>query len=510
MVRSIEQGVPPEHGTPPEPLLPLRLAGAVWGHLVGDAIGVPYEFTEPERIEDVEFGASGTYGVAPGTWSDDGAMMLALLDSLLSGRFDPEDQGRRYLDWADRGCYTPDGEGRFDIGSATAAALARIRAGTPAKEAGGTTGRDNGNGALMRAIPLALVGRDLAVSGLVDWAMRASRVTHAHATSRIACALYVLTARELIRGQPERSDALAWGKGQLSRWLEDRATAAPDVTLAEDRAALNTILAHEGRAGRGYVVDSFWSAWEAFSGAADYRETIERAIRYGHDTDTTAAIAGGLAGSYWGLDGIPADWLRRMRGGDIVAPLVDRLLATDGWRSSTTDPLSIDPVDLTLIPGLAKAPGGLAMTFLPGQAGEGWTGDWWRDLDADIGRLRDHGADVLLLLVEDHELVEARVPDLVDRLRQAGIETIRHPVVDMGVPSDPAAYRAVLAEVLTRIEAGQRIVVACRAGRGRTGTAVACLLVQSGMDPGAAVDLTRAARPRTIEQEPQERFVEAW
>lgn len=517
---SRDDATPPtrDDATPPARLLPLRLAGAVWGHLIGDAIGVPYEFTEPERIHEVEFGARGSHGVAPGTWSDDGAMMLALLESLLAGRFDPEDQGRRYLDWADRGRYTPDGEGRFDIGIATAASLVRIRAGTPAEEAGGTSERDNGNGSLMRAIALALVGRDVAVSGLVEWAMRASRVTHAHAIARLSCALFVLTARELIRGQPERSDALAWGRGQLTRWLEDRGHAAgtadpaqaADPNLAEDRAALDTILAHPGRAGRGFVVDSFWSAWEAFAGAADYRETIERAIRYGHDTDTTAAIAGGLAGSYWGLDGIPVEWLRRMRGRDAVGPLIDRLLATDGWRSSTTDPLSIDPVDLALVPGLAKAPGSLAMTFLPGQAGAGWTGDWWRDLDADIARLRDHGAGALLLLVEDHELVEARVPDLVERLKEAGIETIRHPVVDMGVPSDPVAYRAVLADVITRIESGERIVVACRAGRGRTGTAVACLLVQSGMEPHAAIELTRASRPRTIEREPQERFVEAW
>ncbi len=314
---------PIEDGVPPEPLLPVRLAGAVWGHLVGDAVGVPYEFRSPEEIGPVEFGARGTYAVAPGTWSDDGSMMLALLDSLLTGRFDPEDQGQRYLDWADGGRYTPDLEGRFDIGNATAAALARIRAGTPAQEAGGTTHRDNGNGSLMRAIAVALVGRDLAVSGLADWAVRASRVTHGHALSRVACALYVLTARQLIRGQPERSDAIAWGRGELTRLIEER-VAAGDPTATDDRTALDALLAHPGRAGRGYVVDSFWSAWEAFAGASDYRDTIERAIRYGHDTDTTAAIGGGLAGAYWGLDGIPHGWLRGMRGRGGATPQGER------------------------------------------------------------------------------------------------------------------------------------------------------------------------------------------
>jgi hypothetical protein len=82
--------------------LPLRLAGAVWGHVVGDTVGVPYEFLPPASIGVVRFGATGTYHQPPGTWSDDGALMLALLDSLLSAGFDPEDQGRRFLAWRDR------------------------------------------------------------------------------------------------------------------------------------------------------------------------------------------------------------------------------------------------------------------------------------------------------------------------------------------------------------------------------------------------------------------------
>ena len=91
-------------------------------------------------------------------------------------------------------------------------------------------------------------------------------------------------------------------------------------------AALDRVEAWTERAGRGFVIDSFWSAWDAFAGAATYEETIVRAIRYGHDTDTTACIAGGLAGLYWGIDGIPREWRERMRGATIVEPMLDRLL----------------------------------------------------------------------------------------------------------------------------------------------------------------------------------------
>jgi ADP-ribosyl-[dinitrogen reductase] hydrolase len=94
---------------------------ADYGHLVGDAIGVPYEFTR--HVETVELRGHGTHNQPPGTWSDDGALMLALLDSPLSVGFDPEDQGRRALAWADEGAYTPDGDGLFDIGHATSGAI---------------------------------------------------------------------------------------------------------------------------------------------------------------------------------------------------------------------------------------------------------------------------------------------------------------------------------------------------------------------------------------------------
>jgi len=132
---------------------PEILRAAVYGHLVGDAIGVPYEFSAPDPARVVEVRGQGAHHQPAGTWRDDGALMLALLDSLLRAGFDPDDQGRRALAWWDDRAYTPDGDVPFDIGGATAQALARLRAGTPAIEAGGTGEHDQGNGSLMRVIP---------------------------------------------------------------------------------------------------------------------------------------------------------------------------------------------------------------------------------------------------------------------------------------------------------------------------------------------------------------------
>ena len=105
-------------------LLVTRLAGAVWGHLIGDAVGVPYEFRSVGHIGEVRFGATGSHRQPAGTWSDDGALMLALLDSLLAVGFHPQDQAARALAWRDSGAYTPDGDGAFDIGTTTGRALA--------------------------------------------------------------------------------------------------------------------------------------------------------------------------------------------------------------------------------------------------------------------------------------------------------------------------------------------------------------------------------------------------
>jgi len=488
--------------------IPLRLAGGIWGHLVGDAVGVPYEFRSPEAIGEVEFGAQGAHGQPPGTWSDDGALMLALLDSLLVAGFDPEDQGRRALAWRRKGAYAPGGT-VFDIGGTTSEALRRLEQGTPAEEAGPTGEHSQSNGSLMRIVPLALWATPrprLGLEELADRAARASKVTHGHPTCQVTCAAYVLTAALLLHGDSPRI-AL---ETALEALRDQYRSSGPDE-LAE---ALNRFEAWpiaNQPAGRGGALNAFWSAWTAFAGAIDYRDTIERAIRYGNDTDTTAAIAGGLAGIYWGLDGIPAEWLAGLRGREIAEPLIDSLIQGHGWKTSVSNPIRIDWVDLAQVRGLAGAPGRLGMTFLPGKKGIGYSGDWWRDLDADVAALRElHGCDTLLLLVEDNELVSTKTTQLSSAFERHGIELRRHPVIDMNVPADAASYRSTLEGMTGAIRAGQTVVIACRGGLGRTGTAVACLLVDAGMEPDAAIALTRAARPKAIERGIQVAWVRAW
>src|SRR5918994_4129388 len=137
-----------------------RIEGGLVGLLVGDALGVPYEFHPPEAIptaSEIEFEPPSGFrrahaGTPPGTWSDDGALALALLSSLLDrGRLDPEDLGRRLLEWHDLGRFAVDRR-VFDVGIQTGTALRALRTGTPAPEAGPGEERTNGNGSLMRVL----------------------------------------------------------------------------------------------------------------------------------------------------------------------------------------------------------------------------------------------------------------------------------------------------------------------------------------------------------------------
>src|SRR4051812_11887272 len=185
---------------------PLRLSGGVWGHLVGDAMGVPYEFRKASDVGVVRWGETGTHHQPPGTWSDDGALMLGLLDALLpdprsvpprAGGFDLQSQADNFVRWRRDGGFTPDGV-VFDIGNATSAALSKLERGTSPDRSGGD--EDGlGNGSLMRTVAIALEGRNLGVAELVDHAERSSAITHAATLARVTCALYALVCQRLLR-----------------------------------------------------------------------------------------------------------------------------------------------------------------------------------------------------------------------------------------------------------------------------------------------------------------------
>lgn len=303
------------------------IRGSVYGLLVGDALGVPYEFHAPSELPPIELleleppagfvRAHPT--VAPGTWSDDGAHALCLLASLLDqGAFDADDLGRRLLDWYRDGYMAVDHR-VFDVGIQTRDALHAIRSGVPALEAGPAEERTNGNGSLMRVLPLALWHRG-SDAELVRDARVQSCVTHGHLRSQLCCALYCLWVRRTeLGGDAERS----WQAAAASL---RNVVAGDPPSLAEIDGVIRPEDPPHGT-GSGYVLDCLHSARLAVA-AGPYELAIKTAIAIGDDTDTTAAVAGGIAGLRDGIDAIPGRWLDGLRGREMVEPLVERLLAS--------------------------------------------------------------------------------------------------------------------------------------------------------------------------------------
>lgn len=304
-----------------------RIGGLV-GLLVGDAVGVPYEFHSLEQIpprDQIDMKPPMTFmrahaGVPIGTWSDDGAQALCLLASLdHCGQLDLDDFADRLVRWFDDGYMAVDGE-VFDCGMQTANAIDKLRDGVSPLESGGRSVMDNGNGSLMRVLPLALwhTGSDEA---LVRDAHLQSLPTHGHARSLVACAFYCLVARGYLNRD---SDPWSWADHCLADIYADWRDHQERQALIDQLDVLRSFPSSRSLSGSGYVLDCLWSACQALAGDS-FEDVIRAAIMFGNDTDTTAAVAGGLAGIRFGLAGIPSPWLERLRGFDLVGPLIGRI-----------------------------------------------------------------------------------------------------------------------------------------------------------------------------------------
>ncbi len=325
-----------------------QIRGAMLGLLVGDALGVPYEFTPPHKMPPlgkIEMTPPAehlpAHAVPAGTWSDDGAQALALADSLLDcDGLNLEDLATRFSQWQFEGRYAVDSH-VFDVGVTTSDAITRFRLGAPAAEAGPDNEMANGNGSLMRVLPLALWHRGTDEELARD-AMQQSLVTHGHLRAQLCCALLCLWARN-IGAQMESEAAWQAATQRLRTLLPSLCRAAnpasdedeplqkmmKELALEEWQSELEWHIRPDddtpGR-GSGYVVDSLRSARDAMR-ENSYEAVVKFAIALGGDTDTTACIAGGLAGMRAGVKAIPVRWRNALRGREICNPIIERLVS---------------------------------------------------------------------------------------------------------------------------------------------------------------------------------------
>ncbi len=311
-----------------------RLMGGIIGTLVGDALGVPVEFTgrsQRDRDPVIDMHGFGTWNQPPGTWSDDSSMTLATADLLSRVGWDMEKIISGFLAWLDEAWWTPHGV-VFDIGNATHGALKTFRAHRDHTSCGGSDEHDNGNGSLMRCLPVSFWLFGKATEELVRLAGEASALTHAHLRSRLCCAWHALWCDAVLSGQSMRTAARQAGirllphvpdfeRKILRRLLDDSVLDVPRASIQSD----------------GYVVSTLEASLWCLGNHDDFRSTVLAAVNLGEDTDTTGGVAGGMAGLIYGFNAIPAQWVAALARRDDVLALAERFATAcaDHWQRST-------------------------------------------------------------------------------------------------------------------------------------------------------------------------------
>jgi len=308
----------------------------IMGVVVGDALGCPVQFESRAQVARhpvTGMRGYGTFNLPAGSWTDDSSMTLALLDSIrCTGGIDCADIMDRFIRWLDDGEYTPYGYA-YDVGGITRGAIERYRRSGNPFTCGGNDVSDNGNGSLMRIMPAALycVEKGLPDEGMIDIIHGVGSLTHAHMRSNIACGLYAFMVKEILSGEGDLAARMQAGLDQGFRYYEE-AFGIMDLTAMQhiafmqdlkcydrlrDLAAFAALGADDIR-GDGYVVNTLEAAaWSLLTTDA-FEAALLKAVNLGEDTDTVAAVAGGLAGLYYGYDAIPEAWLAAIKRRDWI------------------------------------------------------------------------------------------------------------------------------------------------------------------------------------------------
>jgi ADP-ribosyl-[dinitrogen reductase] hydrolase len=299
----------------------------IFGVCIGDALGVPVEFRSREQLKRspvTKMRALGTHHQPIGTWSDDGSLTLCLADSLCNG-YDLEDIALKFLQWYNAEIWTPHGR-VFDIGIATREAIYKISKGYKLVLCGGTSEYDNGNGSLMRILPLLFYIKNLPIEQRFDITKEVSSITHAHIRSILACFIYLEFLLEILNGS-EKFEAYQKMKSTVRNFLDNNGNCSQDELYKFERILNNNIYDYEEAkiSSSGYVLHSLEASLWCLLNSESYSEAVLKAVNLGEDTDTTGAITGGIAGIYYGFENIPEDWVSELVRKDDIETLCNTL-----------------------------------------------------------------------------------------------------------------------------------------------------------------------------------------
>ena len=303
-----------------------KIKSALFGVAVGDALGVPVEFNSREKISTnpvTDMIGYGTYNLPAGTWSDDSSLTFCLTEALTQD-FDINTIGKNFVKWNYENYWTPHGN-VFDIGIATRQAISRLAQGEKPELAGGFDESDNGNGSLMRILPLLFYLLDKPINERYDITKKVSSITHGHIRSVIACFYYLEFAKQIFEGKDKFEIYRNLQKEVLNHLtllsINPREIALFDRLLKGDIYNIE----QEQIQSTGYVLHTLEASIWCLLTTDNYKEGVLKAVNLGNDTDTTGAVTGGLAGLLYGLENIPEKWLQQIAKYNDIENLAKRL-----------------------------------------------------------------------------------------------------------------------------------------------------------------------------------------
>jgi len=301
----------------------------LYGVAVGDALGFPVQFQSRSARKRMPVTGMGTYLKPDGSegrfdedetglWSDDTSLTLCLAESLLNG-FDLKDQAERFVAWLYKS-YLSALDEAFDVGHTTSVSLAKVKRILERGDCSLLQGLgdnmdafSNGNGSLMRILPLLIAAQDLDMDFSFETIWQASALTHPHIRAAFACYYYLMFARALTEGTDKRK-AMYIASLQTMAVMEGQVLPQGEKGVFE-RLLLGTIDKEEEDDIRsdGYVISSLEASIWCLLNTESYSEAVLRAVNLGGDTDTTGAITGGLAALLYGFESIPQEWIKALK-----------------------------------------------------------------------------------------------------------------------------------------------------------------------------------------------------
>lgn len=280
-----------------------NISNAIYGFTLGDAFGVPVEFLERDTYKVEEMIGYGSWNVPAGTWSDDSAMMFITMEHLVNGN-GLDQLKQAFCNWAHRGYWTYNDEPAFDVGITIREVINRWER-DGMHEKAKSDEFSNGNGALMRILPIALWTYRKRLQGdeLFLYVKKYAELTHGHVRSTLCCYHYTLIVHQLLEGAMVE-DSLSFANKVVTEMLKQY----PDEAQHFERLFTIGDYPRHDIASSGYVIDTLEAVYWSLLNSRDYYEAIHTAIHLGKDTDTIGALTGGLAGLAFDKLNVPNHW----------------------------------------------------------------------------------------------------------------------------------------------------------------------------------------------------------